>query len=205
MGGTRRGRLRLRFCFPLRGFGVCFGSSRRTLDLRGRMDKRRRRRLRFGRYRSLLRNLSRLPLAETAAKLQRNLVVQGAGVRLLLRDAKLRQQIEDDVGLDFELASQLIDANFTHTGRPGANFLAPGFQPLYLSFPEPHPAYWGSGDSVFSILTDSFSGSAGKSSMGGSSAAASPAATASAALSSAGASSPGGTPAGVSTEPSNWP
>lgn len=206
MSGPRCGRLRLRFRFPVRGFGGRFGGIRRTLALGGRVDGRRRRRLGcFGFYRSFLGGVGPRPLAETAAKLQRDLVVQGAGVCLLVRDSELGQQIEEDIRLYFELASQLIDANFTHTERPSANFFAPGFQPPNLSFSGPTPSYRGSGKSVFSILTDSFSGSADKISMGGCSAPASPAAIASTALSWAGASSGGGSPADVSSEPSNWP
>jgi len=201
MSGTRCGRLRL--SFPRSGFRGCFGGNRRTLALGGRVDGRRRRRLSF--YWSFLRKVSRLPLPQTAAKLQRYLVVQGTGVRLLIRDSELGQQIEEDIRFYFELASQLIDANFTHTERPGSELLCARVSAAKPFFFGPTPSYRGSGKSVFSIVTDSFSGSADKISRGGFSAAASPAATASAALSPAGASSGGGSPAEASSEPSNWP
>jgi hypothetical protein len=205
MGGTGSGCLRQRFGFLVRGFAERFGSRRCTLDRAGRVGGRKRRRLRWGCYRSFLWGVRRRRLPQTAPKLQRNLVVQGAGVRLLVRDSQLRQQLEEHIWFYFELASQLIDANFTHTGRPSANCFAPGFQPLNLSFSEPTPSYRGSGDSVFFILTDSFSGSVDKISTAGSPAAASGEAAASAVLSPAGAGSDGGSPAEVSSEPSNWP
>ena len=119
MSGPLLGRPRLRFSFPLCGFGERLGGSRSALALGDRLDARSRRRFSLGFYCSFLRSLRcRLPLAETAAKLQRNLIVQGTGVRLLVRDSELRQQLEENVRLYFELASQLIDANFTHTVTP---------------------------------------------------------------------------------------
>jgi hypothetical protein len=128
MSGARLSRARLRFSFLLPEFGERFGGSRRTLALGDRMDERRRRRLRLGFYYfRFLRRFRRLPLAETPAKLQRNFVVQRAGVCLLVRDSELRQQLEEDIRLYFELASQLIDANFTHRGRPSRTSLRQGF------------------------------------------------------------------------------
>jgi hypothetical protein len=127
MNGTRLGRPRLRFSFDGRGVGECFGGSRRSLALRGQVDWRRRGRLCLGRHFSFLRSFWRLSLAETAAKLQRNLVVERAGVGLLVRDSELWQQLKEDVRLYFELARQLIDANFTHRGRPSTNFFGQGF------------------------------------------------------------------------------
>ena len=128
MSGSWLGRPRLRLGFSMRGLGGCFRRSRLSLALGGRLDVRRRRRFSLGLYCSFLRRVGcLLPLAETAAELQRNLVFKRAGVGFLIRDSELRQQLEEDVRLYFELASQLIYANFTHTGRPGANFFAPGF------------------------------------------------------------------------------
>jgi hypothetical protein len=46
---------------------------------------------------------------------QSYVVVERTGVRLLVGDAQFRQRLENYVGLYFELAGQLIDANFTHT------------------------------------------------------------------------------------------
>lgn len=43
---------------------------------------------------------------------ERDVFVYRAGVRLLLLDAKLRQQLQYFVGLDFQLASQLINSDF---------------------------------------------------------------------------------------------
>ncbi len=127
MSGPRRTRPCLRFSFPRRGFGDCFGDNGRALTLGGVVDGRRRGRLSLGSHFSFLWSFWRLPLTETAAELQRNFVVQRAGVCLLVRDSELRQQLQEDVRLYFELASQLIDANFTHRGRPSLNFFGQGF------------------------------------------------------------------------------
>jgi hypothetical protein len=127
MSGPRRTRARLRFSFPRRGFGDCFGGNGSALTLSGLVDGRRRGCLSLGFHFSFLWRFLRLPLAETAAKLQRNFVVQRAGVCLFVRDSELRQQLEEDVRLYFELASQLVDANLTHRGRPSSNFFGQGF------------------------------------------------------------------------------
>jgi len=50
-----------------------------------------------------------------AAEIQHHVVVERTGVRLLVGDAQFRQQLQNDVRLDFEFSSQLVDANFTHT------------------------------------------------------------------------------------------
>ena len=50
-----------------------------------------------------------------AAEIQHDVVVERTGVRLLLGDAQFRQQLQNDVRLDLEFSSQLVDANFTHT------------------------------------------------------------------------------------------
>jgi hypothetical protein len=52
---------------------------------------------------------------DALADLQSNVVVERAGVRLLVGDTQLRQRLKNYVGFYFELAGQLIDANFTHT------------------------------------------------------------------------------------------
>jgi hypothetical protein len=49
-----------------------------------------------------------------AADLQRDIVVERAGMRLLIGDAQFRQHVQDDARLDFEFPRQLVDANFTH-------------------------------------------------------------------------------------------
>jgi hypothetical protein len=46
--------------------------------------------------------------------LQRYVVVERTGMRLLIGDAQFWKQIQNDVRLDFELPSQLVDANLTH-------------------------------------------------------------------------------------------
>jgi hypothetical protein len=51
---------------------------------------------------------------DAAANLQRDVVVERAGMRLLIRDAQFRQHIEDDARLDFEFSRQLVNSNFTH-------------------------------------------------------------------------------------------
>jgi hypothetical protein len=50
--------------------------------------------------------------AEPPLYRERNILVDGAGVRLLFLDAKLRQQLQYSVGLDFQFASELIDSDF---------------------------------------------------------------------------------------------
>jgi len=47
--------------------------------------------------------------------LQRYVVVERTGMGLLIGDAQFWQQIQNDVRLDFELSSQLVNANLTHT------------------------------------------------------------------------------------------
>jgi hypothetical protein len=44
--------------------------------------------------------------------------LNGAGVRLFFADANLRQEVNDHLGFDFELASQLIDPNLTFVAHP---------------------------------------------------------------------------------------
>jgi hypothetical protein len=80
----------------------------------------------------------------TPADLQSDVVVERAGVRLLVGNTQLRQRFQNHVGLDFELASQLIDANFTHTMtfRRSENKRAvfTNFQPLLFPVPRSGPA-----------------------------------------------------------------
>jgi hypothetical protein len=47
-------------------------------------------------------------------------------MRFLVSYAELRQEIEDHVWLDLELASQLVDADFTHT------MMSPGCKKILL-------------------------------------------------------------------------
>jgi hypothetical protein len=44
-----------------------------------------------------------------------HVVVNRTGMCLLLGDAELRQQLQDPIGLDLELASQLVDPSLLHT------------------------------------------------------------------------------------------
>lgn len=46
---------------------------------------------------------------------QGHILVDGAGMRFFLLDPKLRQHIDDRAGLDFQFASQLVDANLLHS------------------------------------------------------------------------------------------
>jgi hypothetical protein len=59
--------------------------------------------------------------AQPAAELERDVVVEGAGVSLLVRDSEFRQQIDDHVRFDLEFAGQLVDSNLTHIGHPGGH------------------------------------------------------------------------------------
>ncbi len=84
-------------------------------------------------------------------------------MRLLIFDAQLRQQIDNDIGLDFQLARQLIDANFTHTKTPecltmdARGVVSNLSTPTKNNFVRTSPDY--SGDTVLFIVTDSFLGS----------------------------------------------
>jgi hypothetical protein len=49
---------------------------------------------------------------------QRDIVVERARMRFLVCYAEFAELIEDDIRLDLELASQLIDSNFAHTVTP---------------------------------------------------------------------------------------
>jgi hypothetical protein len=48
------------------------------------------------------------------AQLIRRIVIKRAGVRLLVGDAKLRQQLKQLGWLNFEFPSQLVDSDLTH-------------------------------------------------------------------------------------------
>jgi len=50
-----------------------------------------------------------------AAEIQHDVIIERTGVRLLIGNAQFRQQLQNDVRLDLEFSSQLVDANFTHT------------------------------------------------------------------------------------------
>jgi hypothetical protein len=50
-----------------------------------------------------------------SADLQSHVVVERAGMRFFVANAQLRQRLKNYVRLYFELAGQLINANFTHT------------------------------------------------------------------------------------------
>jgi hypothetical protein len=52
-----------------------------------------------------------------AADNERQVVVKGAGVGLLIVDAQLGKKLDNNTRLHFELACQLVDANFAHTVR----------------------------------------------------------------------------------------
>ena len=75
--------------------------------------------------------------SDTAAQLQHHVVFKRARVGLLVHDAQLRQHVQNEVRLYFELTSQLINANFTHTKRPKAHNLMLQDQALDLSLRTP--------------------------------------------------------------------
>jgi hypothetical protein len=52
------------------------------------------------------------------AHFQRDIVVERARMRFLICYAEFAELVEDDIRLDLELASQLIDSNFAHTVTP---------------------------------------------------------------------------------------
>jgi len=64
---------------------------------------------------------------QAAAHFRGNVIVERARMRLLVHDTQLGQQLEDHVRLDLQLASELIDADFAHTMRPGRRYCRAGF------------------------------------------------------------------------------
>jgi hypothetical protein len=71
---------------------------------------------RFFARRGFLLVLSGKTTARNAApEIQHDVIIERTGVRLLIGDAQFRQQLQNDVRLDLEFSSQLVDANFTHT------------------------------------------------------------------------------------------
>jgi hypothetical protein len=81
-------------------------------------------RLRSFRFLSIRRVRSAVSAGQPAAKFEHNMVIERTRVRFLVRDAEFGQQIQDDVGLDLQLAGQLVDADFTHTVAPSRSFSA---------------------------------------------------------------------------------
>jgi len=69
----------------------------------------------FARRRFLLGLFANTSTCNPAAEVQHDIIIERTGVRLLLGDAQFRQQLQNDVRLDLEFSSQLVDANFTHT------------------------------------------------------------------------------------------
>jgi hypothetical protein len=67
------------------------------------------------RRRLLLRLFGKPAARNPAAEVQHDVIIERTGVRLLIGDAQFRQQLQNDVRLDLEFSSQLVDANFTHT------------------------------------------------------------------------------------------
>jgi hypothetical protein len=65
---------------------------------------------------------SRLDLkAEALAHQMRDVLVDRARVRLLLRDAKLRQEVDNHLRFDLQLPGQLIDSNILHIAERGSD------------------------------------------------------------------------------------
>src|SRR5580704_17818331 len=111
----------------------------------------------------LMRSRTRRPVAShTFTNLKSYVVVERAGMGFLVHDTQFRQQIENDVRFYFELASQLIDADFTHTVEPQRKFFVRRQGQIQLS--SLRETHFVSGRSVSSIVTDSLSGSLGISS-----------------------------------------
>ncbi len=123
--GRRRRFFRNRFrSFRSGRFGFCGRLRTRSLGGRRGFQRGRGCLFRFVFYRRGARPIARpFPSAmETAAHFECDIVVERAGVRLLFRDTQFRQKVQDHVRLDFKLASQLIDADFTHTlTNPGVS------------------------------------------------------------------------------------
>jgi gamma-glutamylcysteine synthetase len=69
----------------------------------------------FARRRFLFGLFGNATARHAAAEVQHDVIIERTGVRLLIGDAQFRQQLQNDVRLDLEFSSQLVDANFTHT------------------------------------------------------------------------------------------
>jgi hypothetical protein len=65
-------------------------------------------------------------LTQPAAERQRDVVIERAGVGLLVGNTQLGQEVKKHIGLDFQLAGQLINADLTHTWLPGSS-CEPGY------------------------------------------------------------------------------
>jgi hypothetical protein len=59
--------------------------------------------------------------AEPPAHQMRDVLVDRARVRLLLGDAKLRQEVENHFRFDLQLPGQLIDSNILHIAERGSD------------------------------------------------------------------------------------
>lgn len=92
-----------------------------------------------------------VPFDQPALDFYRHRFIDRAGVGFLFCDAQDREQVEDHVGFDFKLASQLIDADFDHTVCPVVHLRHRGcvLQPCSFSKVSA-PA----GDCAVSIVTD---------------------------------------------------
>ena len=88
---------------------------------------------------------------QAALDLYRHRFIDRAGVGFLLCDAQDREQVEDHVGFDFKLASQLIDADFDHTVCPVVHLRHRGCVLQPCSFSKVSAP---SGDCAVSIVTD---------------------------------------------------
>jgi hypothetical protein len=63
--------------------------------------------------------------SQAAAHFERDIVIERTRVSLLLSDTELRQEVQDHVRLDLQLARQLVNADFTHTIMSRSALLAP--------------------------------------------------------------------------------
>jgi hypothetical protein len=112
LGGVRRGRFRGRLHggFGYRGRGgveVLLPSLRlRLRTIRSRLGD--------GCLLHVFRHRVGHIVAIVAAELDRHILVNGAGVRLLFGDAEFGKQLQDFVSFDFQLARQLVDTNLSH-------------------------------------------------------------------------------------------
>jgi hypothetical protein len=68
---------------------------------------------------------------QPAPERQRYFVIERAGVRFLVGDANLGQQLKNHVRFDFELACQLINTDFAHTIWSRCPLTTPGFSDNY--------------------------------------------------------------------------
>jgi hypothetical protein len=90
---------------------------RRHSGLRGRWNRARSLRLGGRRFRSFRRRFLSGEIVEMFSREFRVIEIQRTGVRLFLRDADLRQEVDQHLGLDLEFPGQFVNSNLVRIGH----------------------------------------------------------------------------------------